>query len=83
MRIPRGRGDSVSKPTRMTEEVEIAARFAHALLAENVDIGYELLSDALRDEVAAEGDEFSEAITVKVSTSESAVRISSIEWGRP
>lgn len=112
----------------MTEEVEIAARFAHALLAGNVDNAYELLSDELRDAVAAvelasqfaslaedmggvtaigqpmvileewpemsaddramvyvplEGDEFSEAITVKVSATDSAMRISSIEWGRP
>jgi hypothetical protein len=33
--------------------------------------------------VPLEGDDFSEAITVKVSEIDNAVRISSIEWGRP
>ena len=33
--------------------------------------------------VPIEGDEFSEAITVKVSEINNAVRISEIEWGRP
>ena len=33
--------------------------------------------------VPLEGDEFSEAITVKVSEINNAVRISGIEWGRP
>lgn len=33
--------------------------------------------------VPLEGDDFSEAITVKVSEINNAVRISSIEWGRP
>ena len=112
----------------MTEEVEIAARFAQSLLAGNADNAYELLSDELRAELAVvdlssqftslaeemggvtaigqpmvileewpemsaddramvyvplEGDEFSEALTVKVSATDSAMRISSIEWGRP
>ena len=33
--------------------------------------------------VPLEGDEFSEAITVTVSEHDNALRISSIEWGRP
>ena len=33
--------------------------------------------------VPIEGDVFSEAITVRVSEIDNAVRISSIEWGRP
>lgn len=33
--------------------------------------------------VPLEGDEFSEAITVTVSDQNDALRISSIEWGRP
>jgi len=112
----------------MTDVVEIAARFARALFAGDIDSGYELLSDELRGEVAAtdlssqfaslaedmggvtgigqpmvileewpemsaddramvyvplEGDNFSEALTVKVSEIDNVVRISSIEWGRP
>jgi hypothetical protein len=112
----------------MTDVVEIAARFARALFAGDIDSAYGLLSDELRGEVAAmelssqfaslaedmggvtgigqpmvileewpemsaddramvyvplEGDEFSEAITVKVSEINNALRVSSIEWGRP
>ena len=112
----------------MTDVIEIAARFARALFAGDIDSAYELLSDELRGEVAAmelssqfaslaedmggvtgigqamvileewpemseddramvyvplEGDVFSEAITVRVSEIDNAVRISSIEWGRP
>ncbi len=112
----------------MTDVVEIAARFARAIFAGEVDSAYELLSDQLRGEVEAvdlssqfaslaedmggvtaigqpmvileqwpemsaddramvyvplEGDDFSEAIIVKVSEIDNAVRISSIEWGRP
>lgn len=112
----------------MADAIEITARFARALLAEDTDSAYALLSDELRDEVAAadlssqfaslaedmggvtgigepmvileawpemsdhdramvyvplEGDEFSEAITVKVSEIDNAARISGIEWGRP
>jgi len=33
--------------------------------------------------VPLEGDEFPEAITVKVSTTDGSVSISSIKWGRP
>ena len=112
----------------MTDVVEIAARFARALFAGDINSAYELLSDELRGEVEAmqlssqfvslpedmggvtgigqpmvileewpemseddramvyvplEGDDFSEAITVKVSEIDNAVRISSIDWGRP
>jgi hypothetical protein len=112
----------------MTDVVEIAARFAAALFADDPDSAYALLSDELRGELAAtelssqfaaladdmggvtgigqatvilqewpdkskhdramvyvplEGDEFSEAITVKVSEIDRVLGISSIEWGRP
>ena len=112
----------------MTDAVDIAARFARALFAGDIDSARHLLSDELQGEVAAtelasqfafladdmggitgvgqatvileewpgmsegdramvyvplEGDDFSEAITVKVSEFDNAVRISGIEWGRP